>query len=131
MQATNVLPKFSSFICNYLKTHCVSINMQPVVRMRKLEFKERFTELWWVWSKAIDWVIYKRHVNPLELFYSNMYMFDIGLRQRASIYSKMIGFVGFYGISTIVGYLMPNLLYTYILNTYDLVWLGFMVYQPL
>ena len=39
--------------------------------------------------------------------------------------------VGFYGISTIVGYLMPNLLYTYILDLYDLVWLGFMAYQPL
>ena len=39
--------------------------------------------------------------------------------------------VGFYGISTIVGYLMPNPLYTYILNTYDLVWLGLMAYQPL
>ena len=39
--------------------------------------------------------------------------------------------VGFYGISTIVGYLMPNSLYTYILNIYDLVWLGFMAYQPL
>ena len=40
-------------------------------------------------------------------------------------------FVGFYGISTIVGYLMPNPFYTYILNIYDLVWLGFMAYQPL
>ena len=39
--------------------------------------------------------------------------------------------VGFYGISNIVGYLMPNPLYTYILNIYDLVWLGFMAYQPL
>ena len=29
------------------------------------------------------------------------------------------GLVGFYGISTIVGYLMPNPLYTYILNIYD------------
>ena len=29
--------------------------------------------------------------------------------------------VGFYGISTIVGYLMPNPLYTYLLNIYDLV----------
>ena len=28
-------------------------------------------------------------------------------------------------ISTIVGYLMPNPLYTYILNIYDLVWLDF------
>ena len=33
---------------------------------------------------------------------------------------KNIGFglVGFYGISTIVGYLMPNPLYTYILDIY-------------
>ena len=29
----------------------------------------------------------------------------------------MFGWVGFYGISTIVGYLMPNPLYTYILDT--------------
>ena len=41
------------------------------------------------------------------------------------------GSVGFFGISTVVGYLMPNPLYTYILNIYDLVWFGFMVYQPL
>ena len=26
---------------------------------------------------------------------------------------------------------MPNALYTYILNIYDLVWLGFIAYQPL
>ena len=37
----------------------------------------------------------------------------------------------FYGISIILGYLMPNLLYTYILNIYDLVWLRFMAYQTL
>ena len=48
------------------------------------------------------------------------------------IYIKYTGFglVGFYGISTIVGYLMPNPLYTYILDIYDLVWLGFMAYKP-
>ena len=39
--------------------------------------------------------------------------------------------VCFYGISTIVGYLMSNPLYIYILNIYDFVELGFMVYQPL
>ena len=39
--------------------------------------------------------------------------------------------VWFYGISTIVGNLMPNPFYTYILNIYDLVWFGFMAYQPL
>ena len=41
------------------------------------------------------------------------------------------GLVWFYDISTIVGYLMPNPVYTYILNMYDLIWLGFMAYQPL
>ena len=39
------------------------------------------------------------------------------------IYVKLnfVGLYGFYGISTFVGYLMPNPLYTYILNIYDLV----------
>ena len=41
------------------------------------------------------------------------------------------GLVWFYGISTIVGYLMPNSLYTYISNIYELFWLGLMAYQPL
>ena len=41
------------------------------------------------------------------------------------------GLVAFYGISTIIGYLMPNPFYTYILNIYDLVWLGFMAYSPM
>ena len=45
--------------------------------------------------------------------------------------TNKFGLVGFYGISTIVGYLKPNPLYTYILNIYDLVWLGFIAYQPL
>ena len=35
--------------------------------------------------------------------------------------------VGFYGISTIVGYLMPNPLYIDILNIYDLIWLGWVL----
>ena len=39
--------------------------------------------------------------------------------------------VRFYGISTIIGYLMPNPLYIYISNIHDLVWWGFMAYQPL
>ena len=71
----------------------------------------------------------------------------------------MFFLVGFYGISTIVRYLMPNPLYTYILNIHDFFgwvlwyinhcglfnaksslyiyikhdffWLGFMTYQPL
>ena len=39
--------------------------------------------------------------------------------------------VWFDGISTIVSYLIQNLVYTYILNMFGLVWFGFMAYQPL
>ena len=42
-----------------------------------------------------------------------------------------MGLIGFYGISTLVGYLMLDPLYTHILDIYDLVWLGFAVYQLL
>ena len=73
--------------------------------------------------KKIDcWVLW--HINHCRLFNAKSSLY---------IYIKYIwfGWVGFYGISTIVGYLMPNPLYTYILNTYDLVGLGFMAFQPL
>ena len=38
---------------------------------------------------------------------------------------------GFMALSTIISYLMPYPLYSYILIIYDLVWLDFMAYQPL
>ena len=41
------------------------------------------------------------------------------------------GLVWFNGISIIVGYLMPNPLYTYMLNIDNSVKLDFMAYQPL
>ena len=65
------------------------------------------------------WVLW--HINHCRLFNAKSSLY---------IYIKyiQIGLVGFYGISTIVGYLIPNPLYTYILNIYDLVWLGLMVY---
>ena len=44
--------------------------------------------------------------NPLYTYISNIYEF---------------GWVGFYGISTIGGYLIPNLIYSYIIIIYDLV----------
>ena len=61
--------------------------------------------------------------NPLHTYILNIYDL-VGL---GFIYITYIWFVlvGFYGISTIVGYLMPNPLHTYILNIYDLVGLGF------
>ena len=49
--------------------------------------------------------------NPLYIYIYILNIYDL---------------VWFYGISTIVGYLMPNLFYTYVLNIYDLVWLGFL-----
>ena len=72
-----------------------------------------------IWFGLVLW-----HINHCRLF---------NVKSSLYIYIKYIwfGLVGFYGISTIVGYLMSNPLYTYILNIYDLVWLGFMAYQPL
>ena len=64
------------------------------------------------------------HINPCRLFNakSSLYIYIIYIG---------LGLVGFYGISNILGYLMPNPLYTYIVNIYDLVWFGFRAYQPL
>ena len=49
------------------------------------------------------------HINHHRLLYAKSYLY---------IYIKYIefGLVGFYGTSTIIGYLMLNPLYTYILN---------------
>ena len=58
-------------------------------------------------------------LNPIYTIYIYIYIY---------IY---LGLVGFNSISTIVGYLMPNHFYAYILHMYDLVWLDFMAYQPL
>ena len=103
--------------------------------------------LYMIWFGLVLWLI-----NHCRLFNAKSSLY---------IYIRYIGFglVGFYGISTAVGYLMPNPLYTYILdiygryainqtqpnhiyiyiyiyiyiilNIYDLVWFGFMAYQPL
>ena len=55
------------------------------------------------------WVLW--HINHCWLFNAKFSLY---------IYVEYIGFslVGFYGMSTIVGYLMSSLLYTYILNIF-------------
>ena len=70
----------------------------------------------------LGWVLW--HINFCRLFNAKFSKY---------IYIKYIwlGLIGFYGVSTIVGYLMPNPLYTYILDICGLVGLGFMAYQPL
>ena len=50
-------------------------------------------------------------------------------RTHTHTHIGLVWFVWFYGISTFVGYLMPNPLYTYTLNIYDLVGSGVMAYQ--
>ena len=62
---------------------------------------------------GFGWVLW--HINYYSLFNAKSFLY---------IYIKHVWFdlVWFYGISSIVGYLKPNHLYTYILNPYDLIW---------
>ena len=66
-----------------------------------------------IWFGRVLW-----HINNCRSFNAKSFLY---------IYIKYIGFglVGFYGISTIVGYLMPNPFYTYILKIYDFGLVGF------
>ena len=81
-----------------------------------------YTHILYIYMIWIGWFLW--HINHCWLF---------NAKSPSYIYIRYTWFcsVGFYGISTIVDYLMPNPLYTYISNIYDLVWLGFMAYQPL
>ena len=75
-------------------------------------------------SDQVHIPLFYKHTIPCKLLNANSCSY---------IYIKCIGFglVWFYGISNIVGYLIAHPVYKYILNIYDLVWLGFMPYQPL
>ena len=61
-----------------------------------------------VWFGLVSW-----HTNHCWLFNAKSHLY---------IYLKYIwfGLDGFYGISAIVGYLMPNPVYSYIFDIYDL-----------
>ena len=99
----------------------------------------------WIGFYGISTIVGYLMPNPLYTYMLNIYdLFVLVLwhinhgrffnaKSSLYIYVKYIwfGWIGFYGISTIVGYLMPNPLYTYMLNIYDLVGLGFMAYQLL
>ena len=75
-----------------------------------------------IYRILLGWVLC--HVNHCRLFNARSFLY---------ICTEYIGFywVGFYAISIIVSHLMSNPLCTYILNRYNLVWLGFMVYLSL
>ena len=66
-----------------------------------------YTYIYMIYRSCWDWILW--YINPCRLFNAKFSLY---------IYIKYIGFglVGFYDISTIVGYLMPNPLYTYTLN---------------
>ena len=89
------------------------------------EFEPNVVKLLWVVKieKVSSW-LFKHWDRDLTKSSSDVYI-------STQIYIAKFGLVWFYGISTIVSYLIPNPLYTYILNIYDLVWLGFMTSQPL
>ena len=99
-----------SVICNidvYLHLTVYKMKKKAVINRYLFYSGEFFNLIWFVW---ILW-----HINYCRLF-----------NAKYSLY-KYIGYirfdlVWFYGISTNVGYLMPNPLYTYILNIHDLVW---------
>ena len=96
-----------------------------------------------VWFYGISTIVGYLMPNPFYAYMLNIYdLVWLGFmayhhcrlfnaKSSVYIYIKYIGFglVWFYGISTIVDYLLPNPFYTYILNIYDLVWLGFMAYH--
>ena len=72
----------------------------------------------YIWFGLVGF--YSIYINRCKLFNAKSSLY---------IYTKYM--IWFYGISTIIDYLMPNPLYTYTLNIYDFVWFGFMAYQPL
>ena len=65
-------------------------------------------QIYMIWFGCVLW-----HIDHCRLFNAKYSLY---------IYIKYVwfGLVGFYGISTIVGYSMPNHLYTFILSIYDL-----------
>ena len=81
------------------------------------------------------------HILPIVdglgkyILLTGLISFTLNLYAKYEIYVKftalVIGLVCFHGISTIVGYLMPNPLYTYILNIYYLLCFGGMAYRSL
>ncbi len=72
-----------------------------------------------IWFGLVLW-----HINHYKLFNAKCSL-------CIYIEYKEFGLVGFYGISTIVGYLMPNPLIHPLLDIYELIWWTFMAYQPL
>ena len=79
-------------------------------------------------------VYFTEFISKGKKIFENLIRRSIKENEKANWYCNLLfwfGLVWFYGLSNVVDYLMLNPLYTYILNIYDLVWLGWMAYQPL
>ena len=80
---------------------CLQFNLKSIICLHTYQIYM----IWFCWAL---W-----HINHCRLFNAKSSLY---------IYIKNIefGWVGFYGIITIVGYSMPNPFYTYIFRIYDL-----------
>ena len=91
----------------------VGLGLWHINHCRLFNAKSFFIHVYKIYNIWFGWVL--RHFNHCWLF-----------NAKSSIYIYIeniwFGLVGFYGKSSIVGYLMPNHIYTYFLNIYNLVW---------
>ena len=113
----------------------LSVSSQIVLLSHHTTFFETSTQfslfkidIRWLVGWLVGWFT---ACQPFLGYFSQFYKQLYGFKQLMIFLMICFGLVWFHGISTLVGYLMPNPIYTYILNIYDLVWLDFMAYQPL
>ena len=76
----------------------------------------------------LPWILFVLRIVPCLRRIIILYLIIISYLKpynwvQTNKYNQGIGLVGFYGISTLVGYLMPNPVHTYMFNKYDLAWL--------
>ena len=74
---------------------------------------------------------HQKYLSKFLIQFDLVWFYSISTSLYIYVEYTWFGLVGFYGISTIVGDLMVNPLYTYILNTCGLIWLVFMIHQAL
>ena len=89
------------------------------------------SRIWTLVTKSVTYLhkyfhIKNANVKINDLITSNINNVSWINRDKSNQFAVMVGWLLFNGISTIADYLMPNPCYTYVLNIYDLVWLGFL-----
>ena len=138
-----------SFLCIYIKSilfglfqfDCISTIPAYLIIMNVCQiYMISFVSVWWHISYCrlfntkcfFAYILNLYSWFVLVWWYINHCRF-LNIEPLLCIYIKYIwlGLFRFDGISTIVGYLISNPLYAYILNIYDLVCLGLMAYQLL